>query len=174
MRAVFFHKTSLQSECPRILGLPADDTGSLPVLKDDNGTTTISNRPIGTSNDDVNYYHCEEGKSYDITIGISLKKTHRNNATALLPVVAMASYRYSTLLEEIRYIPVIHAKRTCLPNYPQDFSRYAYGNAAIAMLDKFLVTGHTTEVRFGLLYHDIITGGGGGGYNKWKIPVLTQ
>ena len=72
----------------------------------------------------------------------------------------MASYRYSTLLEEIRYILVIDAKRTCLPNYPQDFSRYAYGNAAIAMLDKFLVTGHTTEVRSGLLYHGIITGGG--------------
>jgi len=26
------------------------------------------------------------------------------------------------------------------------------------MLDKFLVTGHTTEVRSGLLYHGIITG----------------
>ena len=91
MRAVFFHKTSLQSECSCILDLPADDTGSLPVLKDDNGTTAISNRPIGTSNDDVNY-HCEEGKSYDITIGISLKKTDRNNATALLPVVATKSY----------------------------------------------------------------------------------
>ena len=64
-------------------------------------------------------------------------------------------------------ILVIDAKRTCLPNYLQDFSRYAYGNAAIAMLDKFLVTGHTTEVRSGLLYHGIITGG----YNKWKIPV---
>ena len=157
MRAVFFHKTSQQSECSCILGLPADDTGSLPVLKDDNGTTTISNRPIGTSNDDVNY-HCEEGKFYDITIGISLKKTNHNNATALLPVVAMASYRYSTILEEIRYILVIDAKRTCLPNYPQDFSRYAYGNAAIAVLDKFLVTGHTTEVRSGLLYLGIITG----------------
>ena len=118
MRAVFFHKTSLQSECSCILGLPADDTGSLPVLKDDNGNSTISNRPIGTSNDDVNY-HCEEGKSYDTTIGISLKKTDRNNATTLLPVVAMASYRYSTLLQEIGYIPVIDAKRTCLPNYPQ-------------------------------------------------------
>ena len=70
----------------------------------------------------------------------------------------MASYRYSTLLEEIRYIPVIDAKRPCLPNYPQDFSRYAYGNAAIAMLDKFLVTGHTTEVRSGLLYRRVITG----------------
>ena len=158
MRAVFFHKTSLQSECSCILGLPADDTGSLPVLKDDNGTTTISNRPIGTSNDDVNY-HCEEVKSYDITIEISLKKTDRNNATNLLPVVAMASYRYSTLLGEIRYISVIDAKRTCLPNYPQDFSQYAYGNAAIAMLDKFLVTDHTTEFRSGLLYHGIITGG---------------
>ena len=107
-------------------------------------------------------YHCEEGKSYDITIGISLKKTDRNNATALLPVVAKASYRYSALLEEIRDIPVIDAKRTCLPNYPQDFSRYAYGNAVIAMLDKFLVTGHTTEVRSGLLYHGIITGN-----NNW-------
>ena len=92
MRAVFFHKTSLQSECSCILGQPADDTGSLPVLKDDNGNSTISNRPIGTSNDDVNY-HCEEGKSYDTTIGISLKKTDRNNATTLLSVVAMASYR---------------------------------------------------------------------------------
>ena len=30
MRAVFFHKTFLQSECSCILGLPADDTGSLP------------------------------------------------------------------------------------------------------------------------------------------------
>ena len=118
MRAVFFHKTSLQSACSCILGLPADDTGSLPVLKDDNGNSTISNRPIGTINDEVNY-HCEEGKSYDTTIGISLKKTDRNNATTLLPVVAMASYRYSTLLEEIRYIPIIDAKRTCLPNYPQ-------------------------------------------------------
>ena len=118
MRAVFFHKTSLQSECSCILGLPADDTGSLPVLKDDNGNSTISNRSIGTSNDDVNY-HCEEGKSYDTTIGISLTKTDPNNATTLLPVVAMASYRYSTLLEEIRYIPVIDAKRMCLPNYPQ-------------------------------------------------------
>ena len=118
MRAVFFHKTSLQSECSCILGLPADDTGSLPELKDDNGNSTISNRPIGTSNDDVNY-HCAEGKSYDTTIGISLKKTDRNNATTLLPVVAMASYLYSTLLEEIRYIPVIDAKRKCLLNYPQ-------------------------------------------------------
>ena len=118
MRAVFFHKTFLQSECSCILGLPADDTGSLPVLQDDNGNSTTSNRSIGTSNDDVNY-HCEEGKSYDTTIGISLKKTDRNNATTLLPVVAMASYWYSTLLEEMRYIPVIDAKRTCLPNYPQ-------------------------------------------------------
>ena len=109
MRAVFFHQTSLQSECSCTLGLPAYNTGSFPVLEDDNGTTTISNRPIGTSNDDVNY-HCEEGKSYDITIGISLKKTDRNNATALLPVVAMASYRYSTLLEEIQYILVIDAE----------------------------------------------------------------
>ena len=71
-------------------------------------------------------YHCEEGKSYDATIGISLKKTDRNNATTLLPVVTMASYRYSTLLEEIRYIPVIDAKRTCLPNYPNFSFKYLF------------------------------------------------
>ena len=85
----------------------------------------------------------------------------RQSATGTCPTVLTRIF-YQTQFFFTKFlpnIPVIDAKRTCLPIYPQDFSQYAYGNAAIAMLDKFLVTGHTTEVRCGLLYHGIITGG---------------